>query len=214
MSRSGVPRAGMAATAVALLLAGCGGSTDEAAQKLASRSVVDVAPPLRKTLVSQREIDASPPGSPRRDFLQYWSLLQYQAWPEATSLFEPGLLRTIGVVHLVQVFTAEGAYFRSVKPRVVGVDRHGNRATVRYVVQDLSGKETPRSISWQRSSGHWRIVYDPFLDAPLRDAVQHATQISIDPTPPTVADEAVKAGEDAATRQASYLRSLQRPGER
>jgi hypothetical protein len=191
----------MAALAGAVI-GGCGGEDEDPAP---AGSVIEQAPPLKSVLITsadRRRFDAD---SVERDFLSYWSALQFQALHDVATSFHPGLLKEIGMQRLAAAIRLEAAYLRSVKPRIERVQQRSQDATVYYVVKDVRGKETPRSITFGRFNGTWKIVYDSFLDDALRDSVQNGTQIAINPAAPKAPKQAVQAGYSAGQLQSSFL---------
>lgn len=190
---------------------GCDSDDSEVSREVAQRSIVERAPPLKEVVVSQREIEREPADSARRAFLEYWSLLQFQAIADAVAKFEPGLVEFVGADRISEALKTEAAYFRSVKPRITGVRSATDGSTVLYTVKDINGVLTPRSVRWRRIGGDWLIAYDPFLDLALREAAQAATQIAVDPEAPEPGRQARQAGDRAARLQSTYLkRQLER----
>lgn len=193
-----------ALVAVAVAAAGCGGD-GETAREVAQRSVSEGVPPLEKTLITQRDLDSVPAGSAERAFLTFWRDLQFQAWDRALATYEPQLVRAVDGSNLVEALKSQGAYFRRVKPEFQSTIKDGDTATVRYLVESPSGPKTPQSVSFQRRRAGWSIVYDPFLDVALLEAIQAATQAQIDPRAQEVSARAIQAGLRAARLQSSYL---------
>jgi hypothetical protein len=201
----------VALVVAALLLASCGGD-DDAAKKVSERSIVDEAPPLREVVITPRQIDAHPPGSARRAFLRLWYALQYQSRTEVLESYHPGLVELIGADRMIEALKAQARYFRSVRPRLVDGRVRADGTILYYVVRDLRGRQTPRSIVFARAARRWRIRYDPYLDEALRDSVQSSTQMTIDPASGRLSPQAIKAGFEAGRLQSRYLRRLRDSG--
>ena len=179
-------------------LASCGG---EDGPKTARESIV--APDLSKTAVTRGEIERSGNGTVDAAFLQYWWLLQYQAFSDVVTQFDPALVRVIGADTMVEAFKSQTAYYRGVRPRIVSRYEVGRTTTVTYVVADSGGAMNFRSTRFERRDGRWQIVYDAFLDSAIRQSVQDATQASIDPNAAKPSRQAVAAGIAAASCKAS-----------
>jgi hypothetical protein len=192
--------------AVFALASGCSSDEQKVSRNVATRSIVDQAPPLNDVLIPTREVENAPPGSVRRAFLEYWRLLQYQALADAIGRVDPGLVRYIGADQMAEAFKAEAPYFRSVKPRITDVRSTGRIRTVLYTVKDANGDATPRSVQWQRVRRGWRVRYDAFLDIAIRDAVQNATQLAVDPEATEPGRRAEQAGYKASRLQSTYLK--------
>jgi hypothetical protein len=164
------------------------------------------APPPQETPVTAADIGKTRPGSAERAFLDYWSALQYSAWSAALAYYEPGLVRAIDPVRIVEALKGQASYFPTTKPKLRGKSRIGPQVVVRYSVTDPSGRPALSSITWKRSGGKWRIHYQPFLDAMLRSAAQSRVQAQIDPNATQPSEQAVRAGAAAAQLQSQYLR--------
>ena len=194
---------------IVAVFAGCG-SNKSSSRALAERSVIDSAPPLREVLITERDLARERAGTTRKAFLGFWQALQYQAIAEALDDYHPRLIEVVGAEEIAEALKGQAAYFRSVKPRITGVRERDGRETLLYEVKDISGVETPRSITWQRVNGSWHIYYDSFLDGAIRDAVQNGAQVAIDPRAQTPSPRAVQAGYNASRLQSLYLDRLAR----
>ncbi len=205
------PRRSFIATLLTgIVLVGCGGGTDDEARELATRSILEDPPPLKEALVSRAQIEEAPPGSAEREFLSLWSTLQYQAWADAVVTYSPALRRALGEDQLVEALKGQAAYFRAVKPRLRQTLRNGDRATIRYVITDVSGNDVPRSASFIRTADGWKVFYDPFIDGALNESVQRSTQMSIDPLARKPSKQALSAGVGASRLQSQYLKRVLR----
>lgn len=195
-----------------LMLAGCGGSADDEARRLQTRSVIATNDPVQRYLVSRAAIEKAPRGSVQRAFLQYWSDLQFQAYDAASFAYEPGLRRLIGDDVLIRALASQGASYRSSRPDIVSSTTNGDRAQVRYFrigAQDT----TPTSSSWTRDgTGRWLITYNPPLDQALADIRQLETQQAIDPLAQKSLPAAIRAGSRARKIQSEYAAQRRRSG--
>lgn len=183
-------------------ISGCSGGQDDAKPP---GSIVERAPPLKDVLITSAQRRGFPPDTVQRRFFSFWSALQFQALDEVASSFHPVLLDDINMERLGAAIRFQAAYLRSVKPSIESVEQRSENATVYYVVKDLSGKQTPRSISFDRVNGSWKIVHDSSLDDALRDSVQNATQLAIDPLAERPSKRAVVAGYEASILQSAFL---------
>lgn len=184
------------------MLSGCGDESDDPAP---AGSIIEQAPPLKEVLITPQERRRFAVNSVQRRFFSYWSALQFQALNEVANSFHPGLLKEIGMQRLGAAIRIEAAYLRSVKPRIDSVEQRGQESVIYYIVKDVSGKETPRSVTMSRFNGSWKIVHDSFLDDALRDSVQNGTQIAIDPTATRTPKQAIQAGYGASQLQSAFL---------
>ena len=188
-----------------LAIASCGGGSDDEARDLAARSILDDPPPLKEALVGRDEIEKQGLQSPERAFLQLWRSLQYQSWLDAVLSYTPALRRAVGDDRLVEALKGQAAYFRSVRPSLRETIRRGRRATLEYIITDLSGDRTPRSVSLVETGRGWEVFYDPFLDEALREAARAATQAEINPLARKPDKRALAAGAAASQLQSAYL---------
>lgn len=193
-----------------LLLYGCGGG-DSTAAEVGGKSVVGDTKVLRGALVSQKLIDRQPMRSPLQALMRFWSSLQYQAWSDAASAYEPGLVAVIGQDKLVDALAHQGSYFRSTKPTGLSVLTNAGRKTVRFVVKGTSGDAVARSITFRKTAKGWKIFYDPFLNEALRSSAQAATQLTVDPSSDKLSRKALVAGDAASRLQSKWLQQAEKP---
>jgi hypothetical protein len=184
---------GLLATVVAV--AGCSSGGSEA---VSSQSIATVK---EQHLLTTADINRSPAGSPQQAFLKYWSAAQFRAWSAVLSLYEPALVKSVGVVTLVEGLKSHATYFPTVKPVIRGVFRAGDQAIVRYKVPDGAGQLYATSISLRRSGDTWRIHYDPQLDGMLQTGETAKVQSATDPNAPTQSKAALVAGANAGRLQ-------------
>lgn len=187
-----------------LLLFACGGG-DSTAAEVGGKSVVGDTKVLRGALVSQRLIERQPTGSPQQALMRFWSSLQYQAWSDAASAYEPGLVAVVGQDKLVEALAHQGSYFRSTRPTGLSTLTSAGNKTVRFVVRGTSGDAVPRSITFHQTGDGWKIYYDPFLNEALQSSAQAATQLLIDPSSEKLSPKALAAGDAASRLQSRWL---------
>jgi hypothetical protein len=198
------PACGLILVASALLLSACGTSADEEARRLRAASVIAKDDPIQRFVVRRSAIGKARRGSAERAFLQYWSDLQFQAWPSAARMFEPGLRRLVGDDVLIRALANQAAAYRASRPDVVSATTRGDRALVRYLRIGIEGT-APASSSWRRyARGRWLISYDPLLDQALADLRQRETQERIDPLAQRPVPEAIRAASEARRIQSLY----------
>ena len=132
-------------------LAACGGSDPEQTRR-------DPPPDTRLALIGQREIGKLRGNSVERAFFEYWSNLQFQAWPAATSYLAPGLKRAAGGErNVIATLSSESSFFRTARLRLVSSNERRGLTTLRYMVSDDATGRVPRSTTWRRTrGGGWR----------------------------------------------------------
>jgi len=155
-------------------------------------------------IITRSEIGSYPKSSVQRAFLRYWSSLQFGAWPEAISAFEPGLADFIGRDRLTEALMLQGGYVATVKPSLVEVKRVGDTMSIRYFLEDPTGKDRPQSNFWVERDGSWKIIRDSYLDEVLR---AHA-ESEIDPATKNPSARAAQAEKRAVELQDEYLNQL------
>jgi hypothetical protein len=191
---------------VAAVLSGCGTKgQDKAAQRLANVSVLSSTAPLQSRMVTQAEVEHASDAAATRTFLQLWSRLQFESWPAALELFEPGLRRAIGDATLSQALGADLVLWQASKPGVVSTRVVGSIATIQFVIRDEKNNLVPSSITFRRSGRRWRVVYMSLLDTALQRSVQTRVQAAIEPLATKPAAEAVRQGYAALSLQSAYL---------
>jgi len=198
---------------VALLLASCGGSDDSEQPA----SIAGEVRPLKKTLVSEKDLSQALAGSPERAFLQYWSDLQFSNIKQAIALYDPRLRAEIGVARLGEALKTAIPVFRSSKPVLHRTERNGDDATIYYfapVTRSEQSKGTvPLSITLRRRGDRWLITYDAALDTGLRASEQLLVQARVKGIGSSPDPRALAAGEAASRLQSSYLQELDEENE-
>jgi hypothetical protein len=197
----------LAASALsAAVLSGCGeGGQTVQAQRLQSSSIVSNTTPLQDRLVKSSEIGSASDNDAVQTFLQFWSLLQFQAWDQAVELFQPGLRNTIGASLLAQALSQDLIVWQGTKPRIMSAATTGSTALIRFLARNEQDKVTPAAISFEGAPGSWRISYFSLLDGAMERAVQLRTQAQIEPLGTKAAPEAVRQGLAASRLQSTYL---------
>jgi hypothetical protein len=190
----------LALLATAVAVAGCSSGGSEA---VSSESIATV----KENLLTAAEINRTRAGSPQQAFLKFWSAAQFRAWSAVLSLYEPALVKRVGVATLVEGLKSQATYFQTLKPVMQGVVRVGDQAIVRYEVPDGAGQLFATSMSLRRSGGTWRIHYDPQLDSMLQTGETARIQSVIDPNAPKQSKGALVAGANAGRLQSYYLQS-------
>ncbi|MGH2957570.1 MAG: hypothetical protein ACRDL6_11325 [Solirubrobacterales bacterium] len=199
----------MAALAV-LSIAGCGG--DDSQVDLATSSLVENEE-LPRAVIDDGDRDRYEEGSAEMALLDYWEALQFQDLGTAVAHHDAEARRAIGEDELFAALRSQGVVYRTTKPGIVGTSTEGGLTTIRFLVQDLSGEQTPQSIVWRRQGDDWRIVYSSYLGDSLVAVVEAQTQAGIDPSAQTPSAQAEEAGAEAARRQEAVLaRALREAG--
>jgi hypothetical protein len=165
---------------------------------------------LKETVISGRDIAATPAGSAQRAFLKFWNALQLSAWPAAISYYDERLVTAIGIPRFVAALRPHSAYFQGNKPSGLSTVRIAGRVIVRFHINDLAGIPRVESISWRKTPEGWQINYHPQLDIILQVYAQTRVQNQIDPSSKLPAKRAVEAGARAARLQAESLADIER----
>jgi hypothetical protein len=138
--------------------AGCGGSSD-------SKQPTTTAP--RQVLVGAKDLRRFKRGSVQRAMLDYWSSLQFHAWPQAISFLDPRLRDLLGTERLSRALEAGAGAFQATAPQIVSVQTRGRITTIQYRLR-AEGGDRLESSSWRREGGDWAIVFDSGLNPVLR----------------------------------------------
>lgn len=187
-------------------LSGCGtAAQNKEAQQLENVSVLSSTVPLQSRMVKQAEVERASDGAAAKTFLQLWSRLQFESWPAALELFEPGLRRAIGDATLSQALAADLVLWQGSRPGIVSTRVAGSIATIEFVIRDEKNDLAPSAITFRRSGGSWRVVYMSLLDSALQRSVQTRVQAAIEPLATKPAAEAVRQGYAALSLQSAYL---------
>ena len=190
----------VALVATAVAVAGCSSGGSEA---VTSQSIATV----KQRLLTSAEINRPRAGSPQQAFLKYWSAAQFRAWSAVLSMYEPALVKNVGVATLLEGLKSQATYFQTLKPVMQGVVQTGDQAVVRYEIPDGAGQLFATSMSLRRSGDRWRIYYDPQLDSMLQTGETARVQSATDPNAPKQSKAALVAGANAGRLQSYYLQS-------
>jgi hypothetical protein len=186
----------------------CGGTAEKKiASKLGEHGIAPKVAPPAATLISEHEIAALPQSSPRRALLSLWSSLQWEAWPDALSYYQAGLIKQVGVVALLQAWKFNAATYRTTKPKIEGETTQDGRITIHYLLSGSQIASTPSSIVWERVNSRWIVYYDSSLDNTLRGWAQAEAQQAINPKTTTLSPRAIAAGVHAGEIQGRYQKS-------
>ncbi|HEX5225898.1 MAG TPA: hypothetical protein VFW29_12290 [Solirubrobacteraceae bacterium] len=199
-----------------LVLAGCGGSAQkQQAQELQGASILARTAPLGDRLVKQSEIARTSDEAGQQTFLRLWSLLQYQAWDQAATLFEPGLVEQIGSALLTQSLASDVIVWQSTKPHIVTARAGASGAAVTFLARDETGSVTPASISFEKGKhGEWLVSYFSLLNPALQRVAQARTQAQIEPLATKPSREAARQGTNALFLQGVYRERVEREARR
>jgi hypothetical protein len=150
------------ALGLCLLPAGCSFGGDEVAQKVQGPA-----------LLSAASIGRLPAGSPERALFEWWRAMQFDNVAAAT----PQYARRAGVTDArldAQLSNAGRAF--DARPRLVEVDRRGERATVSVLLElrtsNPNGRvditRSARAFELVREGGRWRLADNRYLDGAVR----------------------------------------------
>jgi hypothetical protein len=175
--------------------AGCGGGDDSKQPTTTARAPV---------LAGAKDLRRFKRGSVQRALLDYWSSLQFHAWPQAIGFLDPGLRNAIGIVRLTQALESAAGSFQATAPQIVSVQKRGRLTTIQYRLRQGEGGNRLESSSWRREGGEWAIVFDSGLNPLLRTYVQ----TSIDaPNAAKPSARATRAARAVGELQAKFLAS-------
>lgn len=188
------------------LLAACGSTAGKKiASRLGEHSIATHVAPPAAALITGREIAALPQSSAQRALFSLWSNLQWESWPDALSYYQPGLIRQIGAVQLLQAWKFNAAMYRTSKPHIESVTPDAGQVTIRYLLSKSNAAPVPSTITWERVNGKWTVYYDSSLDSALRAWAQAEAQQKISPGTTKLSPRAVAAGIRAGEIQDRYL---------
>jgi hypothetical protein len=153
------------AVIVASALAGCGAFGDDAVTERVQQP----------SLLTNRQVERYPAGSPARAFFEWWHAIQYENAPVAVRYYRRGLGMTVGKLDR-QLSYGPGALGLSARPRLVEVDEQGDNATVltllESVVENPNGRSDKvrraRGFNLVREDGEWKLAENLFLDRQAR----------------------------------------------
>src|SRR4051794_19666282 len=181
----------LSAALASLLLAvvGCGGSNDDKSPELP-----------KQQLIGSKQENRSPAGSPQRALMEYWAALQYKAWAQALSFYDPKLRDYVGSGRVVSALSAQTSAYQISAPNPVREVKRGALSTVYYKL--TSDPRNLESVSWRRIGGRWRIYYNSALD----DTLRANAALNVDgPDKEKPSARAARAGNHAASLQAQFV---------
>jgi len=190
----------------ALVAGGCGGSAQQQqAQQLEGASILSSTAPLGDRLIKQSEIAGTGDAAAQQTFLRLWSLLQYQSWDQAATMFEPGLVEEIGSALLTQSLANDVIVWQATKPHIVSARVSGSTAVVTFLAREEDGSVAPASISFEKGEhGEWLVSYFSLLNPALQRVAQARTQAQIEPLATKPSKEAAREGTNALFLQGIY----------
>gem|GEM_PF-3404052 len=191
----------LAALLLSFSASACGNSTKGPATS---------SPP--SNIVLRSEVDRYPKGSVQHAFLEYWSSLQYQAWAEAASYYDPSFRDFVGTAAIIGGKKLNAPSYPLLKPSIFAVTRKGDLTTIKYVLRLSDGTRERAAVTWRKAGGNWQIVFDSRLDAELNQFAENRVEVAQNGVLPTDLDKvspgAMRAGNAASQRQALFLQSL------
>jgi hypothetical protein len=187
---------------IAFVVPACGSSTSD------STSLSSPEPGLLK----ESEISRFAQGTVERNFLDYWSSLQFGSWADVAAYYDPEFRDYVSTTRIIGAKKVNSSVYPLLKPRIVRVDQRGDDTTIFYSLLLPEGTKELESITWRKPGGTWQIIYDSRLDGEF--AQQASTQIEIkNQTDSTTEDvsqspEAVRAASAASQIQARFLEDV------
>jgi hypothetical protein len=174
MRRPGAALAGLAAAA----LVGCGAFGDDPVTERVQQPA----------LLSKRQVERYPEGTPARTFFEWWRAIQYDNAPDAIGYYQDSVGMTLEKMDR-QLGYGSGALGLQARPHLVeeDVDGDGDTATVlvllESVVENPNGRSDkvrkPRGFNLVKEDGEWKLADNLFIDrqakvylrfsAPLRE---------------------------------------------
>ena len=161
-------------------------------------------------LLQASDLSRHPAGSVERNFLEYWSSLQFQSWADVAAYYDPRFRDYVGTALVIGAKKLNGSLYPLLDPKIVRATSEDGETTLNYTLQMADGSRELNSITWRRDDGNWQIVYDSRLDAELQQLAQNRAEIDrvgalpTDPSQPA-SPRAVRAGSEAAQLQARFL---------
>ena len=160
-------------------------------------------------LVARSEVAQAPKGGVKQAFLEFWSALQFQAWAEAASYYDPSFRTMVGTATIIGGKKLNAPSYPELKPSSIEITSRGGITTVNYSLWLADGTKELASTSWHKVDGVWQIVYDSRLDAEISQAAINRVEIDLNGTLPTELDDisaqAARAGARAARAQARFV---------
>jgi hypothetical protein len=151
--------------AAALGLTACGGFGED---KVTERVV-------RPPILSKAEVQRHREGTPARAFFEWWRAMQYDNAVVAAPFYAERLHMTPAKVDRQLQKPTVGAGLNK-RPRLVEVDREGNRAVVLTTLEveqrnpngRVDKQQQARAFNMVREDGRWKLSENNFIDRILR----------------------------------------------
>jgi hypothetical protein len=149
----------------AVLGAGCGfGGDGEVTERV-----------QQPALLTRTDVERQPVGSPQRTMLEWWRTLQFDNPIVAAGFYSRKLGITPSVLESQLQFGA-GALGLVQRPKLVEVERHGNRAVVFALLENKSDNpngrvdtvRTARSFNLVREGDKWKLAENLYLERQAR----------------------------------------------
>lgn len=124
-------------------------------------------------LLSKKQVERQPAGSPQRAFFTWWRALQYKNAVEATGYFSASLHMTPGRVY--RYIQAAESNLAS-RPRLVDVETTGDKAIVRLLMERITKNPNGRTdrerkaqaFNLVREDGSWKLADNLYLEGIYR----------------------------------------------
>jgi hypothetical protein len=159
-------------------------------------------------LITRAEVDKAKRGGVEQAFLEYWSALQFQAWTEAASYFDPAFRRFVGTASIIDAKRINAPSYPDLKPTAVSITSHRGLTTIRYDVWLSEGTKELASVTWRKVGGNWQIFFESRLDAELNQLGTNEVEIRRHGVLPTEASQispaAARAGYKLSRLQAQF----------
>lgn len=179
---------------------------------LEGKSILSKTAPLADRLIKPADIQNQSDAGGERTLLRLWSLLQYEAWDEAVSLFEPGLRSLLSPALLAASLENDVVVWQATKPQIVKTSVSGGIATLSFLARNEQDTVVPTSIALGGSPGAWRVAYFPLLNPAIARTEEMRVQSQVNPLATKPSPEAVRDAENASNIQAVYLERRLRAG--
>jgi hypothetical protein len=134
-------------------------------------------------LLSRRKVDAQPAGTPQRALLAWWRAAQFTDYRTYLASFTAEFRQKLAArpratkAALVQF----GGAITTASPKITSVEKRGKArtlyASIAYHVRTKSGwivaQSVPRTFTFAREGGKWRLLDDDFVQQNLPPALRH-----------------------------------------
>ena len=173
------------AVAVAMLVAGCGGSdsgtdrmvrTGEADPKVTAEGKL-ASNPSPLTLKRLDELDA---GSAEQSVMTLFFWAQWGNLPAVVDAYDPAVLDEVGVSAITGSYAWLRPSLLASQPHIISVERGGKNTFVGLELRTTTAAPTRESFIVHRVDGEWRVAYDTLLDRGIHEAT--IARLNPDPT--------------------------------